>query len=235
MRKRYRFFIAITTLIFSGPVVANGPTIKLDEKLNPIQKQESQQKQEAQQTTKYDMVPQLDTETVTEIQTKLEARGLSPGPVDGKWKPETERALRKWQAQAGFEATGQPDQKTLSALNIQPSAIDGENQIQAQETMDDKNMKDRKNSQELTDTTSADPSIENASEKGQAGLDRELIKQTQNRLDELGWNLNADGILGEKTKNALREFQQESDLTVTGELNRETLRALKIEEEAFAE
>ena len=49
------------------------------------------------------------------------------------------------------------------------------------------------------------------------------IEQVQQRLKELGYNPGpVDGKIGKKTENAIRQFQQDHDLSVTGELDEET-------------
>jgi len=60
------------------------------------------------------------------------------------------------------------------------------------------------------------------------------IRNTQNALYALNYNIGstgADGILGENTKNALKKFQYDHNLTNTGELNIKTL--LTIQNEIF--
>jgi hypothetical protein len=55
------------------------------------------------------------------------------------------------------------------------------------------------------------------------------LKQAQIALTNYGYNLgSADGILGRKTQNAIRQFQRDNNLTATGYLNRETLIALNL-------
>ena len=58
-------------------------------------------------------------------------------------------------------------------------------------------------------------------------LNLEQIVGMQRMLNEQGFNVgNTDGIVGEKTRTAIRQFQQTQGLTVTGQPNVETLRAL---------
>jgi len=58
-------------------------------------------------------------------------------------------------------------------------------------------------------------------------LNLEQTVGMQRMLNEQGYNVgNTDGIVGEKTRTAIRQFQQEQGLTVTGQPNVETLKAL---------
>jgi hypothetical protein len=52
------------------------------------------------------------------------------------------------------------------------------------------------------------------------------VMAAQIRLNQLGYELEADGFTGPATKNAIEVFQDERDLEVTGALDRETKRAL---------
>ena len=58
-------------------------------------------------------------------------------------------------------------------------------------------------------------------------LNLEQIQGMQRMLNQQGFNVgNTDGVVGEKTRTAIRQFQQKQGLTVTGEPNVETLKAL---------
>jgi len=58
-------------------------------------------------------------------------------------------------------------------------------------------------------------------------LNRKQIREMQNLLNQNGYNTGqADGIIGNQTRNALRQYQQSQGLTATGQPNRETLRSL---------
>ena len=58
-------------------------------------------------------------------------------------------------------------------------------------------------------------------------LNRQQVREMQTILNQNGFKVGtADGILGSRTTDALRQFQQSKGLAVTGEPNQETLRAL---------
>jgi hypothetical protein len=52
------------------------------------------------------------------VQERLQAAGLSPGPLDGRLGPQTRMALRRYQQRKGLRVTGNPDPQTLKALRI---------------------------------------------------------------------------------------------------------------------
>lgn len=60
------------------------------------------------------------------------------------------------------------------------------------------------------------------------GIDSGRIENVQSKLQQEGYTVSADGIWGPQTISALRDFQRENDLSVTGSLNNETLAALDL-------
>nr|WP_279217657.1 peptidoglycan-binding domain-containing protein [Clostridium sp. AF37-5] len=55
------------------------------------------------------------------------------------------------------------------------------------------------------------------------------MKKAQRRLNKLGYNCGApDGIMGSKTRKAIKRFQRKKHLKVTGKLNKATKRKLKL-------
>ena len=54
------------------------------------------------------------------IQRALQEKGYDPGPADGQMGPKTRAAIRTYQAEAGFEVTGNPSlalQRSLTGGN----------------------------------------------------------------------------------------------------------------------
>jgi peptidoglycan hydrolase-like protein with peptidoglycan-binding domain len=56
--------------------------------------------------------------TVRKAQVALNGRGYNVGAVDGRWGPNTESAVRRFQEKNGLTATGTLDSSTLSALGV---------------------------------------------------------------------------------------------------------------------
>ena len=50
------------------------------------------------------------------IQRRLARLGLNPGPVDGRWQPQTQQALAEFQQGAGLSPTGNINLATFHAL-----------------------------------------------------------------------------------------------------------------------
>jgi uncharacterized membrane protein len=55
---------------------------------------------------------------VRDAQAALNEKGFSVGSVDGRWGPNTENAVRQFQASKGLTASGQLDAATMSALGV---------------------------------------------------------------------------------------------------------------------
>ena len=56
--------------------------------------------------------------TVRKAQEALNSQGYSVGAVDGRWGPNTENAVRRFQAKSGLTESGTLDSPTLSALGV---------------------------------------------------------------------------------------------------------------------
>ncbi|MBL7181027.1 MAG: peptidoglycan-binding domain-containing protein [Pseudomonadota bacterium] len=57
----------------------------------------------------------------------------------------------------------------------------------------------------------------------------EKIKAVQKALNTAGFTLQEDGFMGKKTKEALKKFQADNGLKVTGKADKETLAKLEIQ------
>lgn len=120
--------IAIALSPVTG-LLANGPTLQLDDTLNESQELAPQMQEEE---------VSLDRETIKTVQKELTARGFYTGTVDGIIGPQTERAIRKFQAARGMTDTGKLNNDTLTALTgpgeNTENITDRNKEIQAQES-----------------------------------------------------------------------------------------------------
>ena len=95
------------------------------------QPSENQNQQQAQNTVD---PSKLSTQQIRQIQISLNKQGFDAGHADGKWGPETEKALKDFQQQRHMQASGQLDQRTLQALGVNMSAQNGNAQQPAAQT-----------------------------------------------------------------------------------------------------
>jgi hypothetical protein len=63
----------------------------------------------------------LEAYEVMEIQTRLKAAGLNPGPLDGLVGGQTASAIKEYEAAKGKPATGKPDRALLLQLRQEPA------------------------------------------------------------------------------------------------------------------
>ena len=67
-------------------------------------------------------------------QQALQQQGHDPGAIDGQLGPNTKKALKSFQQSKGLQASGQIDQQTLAALNVQGNGGMSGMQSSSQET-----------------------------------------------------------------------------------------------------
>jgi peptidoglycan hydrolase-like protein with peptidoglycan-binding domain len=63
-------------------------------------------------------------------------------------------------------------------------------------------------------------------------VDGDTVREVQQTLRDRGFRLGVDGIMGPRTQAMLRQFQKAENLEPTGQLNRQTLVALGVQEAA---
>jgi peptidoglycan hydrolase-like protein with peptidoglycan-binding domain len=68
------------------------------------------------------MRPELSPGTVKQVQSDLKSQGLYTADVDGKWGPETVRAVLDYQRKHNLRPSGELDSATLASLNVTPQA-----------------------------------------------------------------------------------------------------------------
>jgi peptidoglycan hydrolase-like protein with peptidoglycan-binding domain len=61
----------------------------------------------------------LTKDEIRQVQERLKAEGVDPGPADGVLNAQTQAALREYQNKRGLPVSGAPDQATLRELQIQ--------------------------------------------------------------------------------------------------------------------
>ncbi len=76
------------------------------------------------------------------------------------------------------------------------------------------------------DTSSATTAESNVTSS--TSVDSAQLSQAQEALQQEGYKVSADGMMGPKTQDAIRSFQQANNLTPSGQLDSQTLRALNV-------
>ena len=78
--------------------------------------------------------------------------------------------------------------------------------------------------------TASDKTTASTKSKSNNSAGKSEIKKVQKKLNELGYDCGTpDGIMGKKTKKALKEYQEDYNLTVDGVIGKEVKKSLGID------
>ena len=141
---------------------------------------------------------------ITSIQRELARLGLYTGSIDGLIGPQTRAAIAKWQNAAGIPATGEPTPELLLALQ-KPTASIAPAPVQPVVSVD-------------RDAVAAAVERAEQLEREQAAVEEaQSLRRVQVALSEMGYGpLRTDGRMDRATADALRGFQLDNGLSVTG-------------------
>ena|ERR1051326_1736394 len=138
--------------------------------------------------------------SIRDAQHELKEEGYYRGPVDGIDGPMTRAAIRKYQEDKNLAVNGRLDQITSKRLRV------------------------RMTNAPVRMTGEANRSAEIGSRPSSA-----TVSAAQRSLQRKGfYKGNVDGSMGPETHAALREYQKNSNLTVTGKLDAATLNSLGV-------
>jgi peptidoglycan hydrolase-like protein with peptidoglycan-binding domain len=138
-----------------------------------------------------------------EIQRQLTKLGYNTGGADGLWGSNTRSAIGKWQTTNKLTATGYVTAAQVNLIAKQAGPVAG------------------------VPTDGA----------GNAALEESLLSLSsyeradiQRRLTRLGYNTyGADGVFGANTRRALRQWQADEGVTVTGYITADQVRKVRVE------
>jgi peptidoglycan hydrolase-like protein with peptidoglycan-binding domain len=187
----------------------------------------------------------------------LAQRGFNPGEIDGNLDENAREALKRFQRDANLEVTGTLNQATARALGVDLNAGDQQaNARQASSRDEQANMRQRASEDPLPyETIRPDISAPGTSNAGTqsartgpsdvplpqgspfAGTvemrrahPAPVAKAAEMALAQRGFNPGViDGNLDENAREALKNFQRDAQLEVTGTLNQATARELGVD------
>lgn len=161
----------------------------------------------ARQTTSSVQTQALSPELVRNIQRSLNQRGYQAGPVDGVYGEATQQALGNFQRDQRLTASGQLDGQTLASLGVvSPST---------------------RAATEYTPTSRRGAA---AAPSRASGLSSNQVRDLQQELSSRGYDPGlVDGLWGQRTQAALRQFQQDQNLAANGRPDSQTMAALGME------
>ncbi|MEP3045816.1 MAG: peptidoglycan-binding protein [Roseibium sp.] len=150
---------------------------------------------------------------VLDLQNSLRRFGLYEGPLDGLNGPATERAIRAFERKSGQVETGEANEALLALVLMQGNPpIEGTVVIPRAKPG-------------FSGTPIPGPNSENA-----PGVDADpKLLKIQKTLSELGYGpLVVDGLMGSNTSAALKRFELDRGLPMTGDPNPKTIERLEM-------
>ncbi len=143
--------------------------------------------------------------TLYDAQLALTEMGYHPGPADGVMGHKTQEALKRFQRDNHLPMTGQADPQTMAILRRHVPQAPG------------KQMAPQHNPQPQVVHKNPSPAPHGLS-----------VMATQRILASLGYHPGpADGQMGNRTHDALQQFQRDNHLPVTGQLDSRTQEQLQ--------
>ncbi|WP_284776811.1 peptidoglycan-binding protein [Agrobacterium sp. lyk4-40-TYG-31] len=179
--------------------------------------------------------PHQPSELVAEIQRELARRGLYEGVADGMTGPRTTAAILFFEETVGMEQTGEPTSRILSALKIDsattvaaiPKALPKDRPASANSggvaidpvaaaIRSAEESKPKAQSVSLTSGNTAKP------------VTKDIVAKIQQGLVNIAYaDVKVDGMAGEQTRTAIRNFEKHYRLPETGEPSEAVLKKLK--------
>lgn len=143
--------------------------------------------------------------TTKDIQSMLSTRGYDVGKLDGVMGPRTEAAIKQFQKDRGLKVDGKVGPKTRAAMEASAYSVP----------------MDVKFSSDVSDMSDALTVSGNIKKSKEEKLD------VQKALLELGYDVGAiDGIIGTKTRAAIRQFQKDQGLKADAIVGENTAAAM---------
>jgi len=142
--------------------------------------------------------PQKD-QLVYKTQVQLKKQGIYKSEADGLYGAETRIAIARYQRLAGLKVDGQPSDYLLNHMFISANSLGKKMAGQKPQT---------------------------ASHVGSTALVNP-VKRVQIGLEELGYNPGpSDGLMGAQTREAIRQFEKDNKLEITGKVSDTLLKKL---------
>ncbi|GAK71664.1 hypothetical protein RRU01S_19_00690 [Agrobacterium rubi TR3 = NBRC 13261] len=179
--------------------------------------------------------PHQPSELVAEIQRELARRGLYEGPADGMPGPRTTAAILFFEETVGMEQTGEPTSRVLSAMKI-----DSATTVAAipKALPKDRPAEPNSGGVAIDPVAAAIRNAESGSTKPQSvsltsgntpkSAPKDMVAKIQQGLVNIAYaDVKVDGVPGEQTRTAIRNFEKHYRLPETGEPNEAVLKKLK--------
>ena len=169
---------------------------------------------------------------VAEIQSELAARDLYVGKADGIMGPKTSAAIQFFEETEGLEPTGEPSTLVLKRLQarkpsqvaVLPAERPADQTGSVPKKQNDASSKDAPRGDDVANLILASGEGQQASPKADP-----LVLKIQKGLRKLAYDtVEPDGIAGNRTREAIRNFQKHYRLKVDGEPSQAVLDKLEM-------
>ncbi len=161
---------------------------------------------------------------VQDVQKELRRLGVYVGPLDGVNGPATERAVRGYQRSQSMRETGLIDDTLLARL-ILDAPIESASQHAPLTGPSTENVTAMVPVPPQAPRTNASPQTLSSQD---VTPEMNRVRQVQNLLSELGYGpLGVDGLLGGQTSGAIRRFELDRGLSVTGDVSERLMAELE--------
>lgn len=158
------------------------------------------------------------TEQVKLVQRQLAQAGYDPGPADGIMGSRTRSAIRDWQRAHAMPVTGEVDQALLASLGA-PSGSTAAAPAPAQAVPSATPTRQR---------TALPQARGGEGDLAESGRLRPYVSQVQQELAAHGYfSGERNGVLSDRLRGAIREYEADAGLTVTGQVSEDLLDHLK--------
>jgi peptidoglycan hydrolase-like protein with peptidoglycan-binding domain len=185
----------------------------------------------------------MSRQQIADLQWQLAVHGYDPGASDGTVGPRTEEAIQQYQADAGLPVDGQPSPSLLEHLQYTDPPVLNRNRAQAQNQQPGYGAPpDQSDNGPPYDNGDNGPAYDNGDNGGGYGqpelppaigvapsLMQVYTATVQEELAKRRYYAGPiDGILGGQTSAAIRDFQEDNGLPVTGEVSLELVNYLRL-------
>jgi peptidoglycan hydrolase-like protein with peptidoglycan-binding domain len=163
---------------------------------------------------------------VSNAQEQLKNDGYYNGRIDGIDGTMTHAAIRKYQRDNNLTVNGRLDRATRNKLGVQTT---GEASRSAEPNESNQSGQSNPSSQNNQSSDANRVSNQNSSNSSSTMVSSATVSAAQRHLKKMGfYSGDVNGNMSSETRSAIREYQKNSNLNVTGQLDPATLSGLGV-------
>lgn len=164
---------------------------------------------------------------VSNAQKQLKNDGYYHGRIDGIDGTMTHAAIRKYQRDNNLTVNGRLDRATRDTLGVQTTT--GEASRSAEPNEYNQSGQNNQSSQNNQSNEANRVSNQNSSNNSSTMVSSATVSAAQRHLKQMGfYSGDVNGNMSSETRSAIREYQKNSNLNVTGQLDQATLNGLGV-------